>query len=148
LATALLASLFAPFIVACGGGGNGAGGTGATTIEGRVSGVAAASTLADPAQPGGGSGGASVSGIAVEARRSGQTLDAATTDAQGRFTLEFVGGGPIGLIFSTEEATLSLTLDVLPGSIVTLVVELYPARPEVIIIERFDDDDGFDDDDD
>ena len=76
-----------------------------------------------------------IAGIRVEAQRGNQTLDASTTDVQGRFTLTFTGGGPVEIVFATDTALLRLTLDALPGTVVTLVVELRLDDEEVVVID-------------
>jgi hypothetical protein len=96
-----------------------------------VNGVATAASV-------GSSRGSQVSGIRVEARRGGQVLDADTTNTEGRFTLEFVGGGTVELIFVTERTTLRLELNASPGSVVTLVVELRIVEQEVVVVEESD----------
>jgi len=125
------------FGIGCGGGGGGGSGNDGgslATIQGRVTEVVTEGTGV------GLTGVASgvVGGIRVEARELGQTLAVDTTDAAGNFTLEFVGGGDIELVFLSEDFTLSLRLVALPGSVVTLVVELRPLRDEVVVV----DDDG------
>jgi hypothetical protein len=117
---------------ACGGGGGSdddAGGA-ATTIEGRVERVASA------ALAGGGAGTSSVEGIRVEARHDARVLDVTTTDVEGRFTLQFVSDGTVELLFVTEGVELALGLTVVPGTVVTLVVELRVDDDEVVIIDE------------
>jgi hypothetical protein len=123
---------FLAILLACGGGGGGGGGNGggnaATTIEGRVENVSTA-------QSGGGAGTGSVGGIRVEAVEAGETLDVTTTDIEGRFTLEFVSDGTVDLLFVTDTTTLRLSLDVVPGTVVTLVVELHIDEDEVVVVD-------------
>jgi hypothetical protein len=124
-------------LMACGGGNGGGGGggdpaDGVAAIEGRVSGVAGGAARAGE----GTTAGVPVAGIQVEARRGAQVLDAATTDAQGRFRLEFAGAGTVELVFVTDEVLLSIEVNALPGSVVSLVVELRIDDREVVIIDE------------
>jgi hypothetical protein len=70
------------------------------------------------------------------ARRGAQVLDSATTDAQGRFRLEFAGAGAVELVFVTDDVLLSIEINALAGTVVSLVVELRLDDREVVIIDE------------
>jgi hypothetical protein len=113
-------------------------GPNASTIRGRVRDVVAGAAgardgMATPSQ---------VDGIAVELRQGGVTLASTTTDVEGRFILEFEGGGAAELTFAIGDVLLTLTLDVLPGSVVTLEVELRVTEERVIVVDNPDVDTG------
>jgi hypothetical protein len=105
-----------------------------STIQGRVRDVVggAASAAGGAATP------SQLAGIVVEARQGDRTLDVATTDAEGRFFLEFNGGGEVELSFAVEDVLVTLSLSILPGSVVTLEVELRVDDDEVVVIDEPD----------
>lgn len=130
-----LSALLLLMLAACGGGsGGGAGGAAAslTRIEGRVNDVAPAvlatsdTTVART----------NTAGVQVSARAGTQVLAVTTTDTEGRFTLEFAGGGDIELAFSIADAVLTVALNLLPGSVVSLVVELRLVERRVVVVEE------------
>ena len=75
-----------------------------------------------------------VAAIDVRAVRDGATLDADSTDVDGRFELTFPAGD-IGLMFSTEAFSVTLEISTSAGGTLTLVVRLSPGGVDIDAIE-------------
>lgn len=143
--------LFSLTFFACGGGGGGdgssAGGTSSSlsTINGTVTDVLVSAeprtgshflvklndyfSFIKPAT----AQDTGLSGITVEAFLNGVLVGSTTTDSSGRFTLN-IPPGDIVLLFSTDGFSVSTTVLVPLGGLVTMEVSIQPGQPQNIVL--------------